>query len=378
MSTYLDNAKRVVIKIGSSLLVDGDGLRQDWLTALAEDIRQLRGRGCDIIVVSSGAVALGASSLALGGRPQKLEEGQAAAAVGQIQLAHAWQNALAHHDITVAQILLTIEDTEQRRRYLNARRTIETLLRLDAIPVINENDTVATSELRYGDNDRLAARVAQMVSADVLLLLSDVAGLYSSDPSENADAELIGEVSEITDHIMAMAGEAKQMGMGSGGMVTKLLAARIATDAGCHMAILDGTTQHPIARFQETGTGTWFRARGNPRAARKQWIAGSVQPSGQLVVDDGAAKALKAGKSLLPAGVTAVTGSFERGDAVSIVNGGGAELGRGLVAYDTEDAKLIMGHKSQEIEALLGYRGRGELVHRDDLVLWDQKGELEA
>ncbi|MCW5752105.1 MAG: glutamate 5-kinase [Alphaproteobacteria bacterium] len=364
-------AQRLVVKIGSALLVDGVSgeLRRDWLDAMADDIAVARRRGQEVIVVSSGAIALGRRQLGLAPGPLRLEESQAAAAVGQIRLAHAYQEALARHGLTTAQILLTIDDTEERRRYLNARSTLNTLLRLGAVPVINENDTVATIEIRFGDNDRLAARVAQMISADCLALLSDIDGLYTADPGTDAQARLIPEVREISAEIEAMAGEPRS-GLGSGGMVTKIAAARIAISAGCRMVIASGKPLHALAAIDaEHARTTWFLPRSNPKAARKQWIGGSLKPNGRVVIDAGAEAALRAGKSLLPAGVVQVEGAFQRGDAVSVHDAQGRLLGRGLSAYSAEDARRIIGHKSGEIERILGYRGRDEMIHRDDLVL---------
>jgi glutamate 5-kinase len=370
--TMLADAKRIVIKIGSILLVDPKNgqVHARWLQSLAEDVASLRARGQEVILVSSGAIALGRRHLGLRAGKLKLEESQAAAATGQIHLAKAYQDALSAHDISVAQVLLTLDDTEQRRKYLNARSTINTLLRLGAVPVINENDTVATAEIRFGDNDRLSARVAEMTSADCLILLSDVDGLYSADPASTPDAQLVPKVARITAEIEAMAGQ-PTTGDGTGGMITKLMAARVATSAGTAMAIAPGTLERPIQALEQGGRCTWFAAQGNPRTARKQWIAGTLQPAGSITVDDGAVKALAAGKSLLPAGVTAVDGDFERGDAVLIKDATGRVLGRGLAAYSSTDAQPLMGHKSGEIETLLGYRGRDEMIHRDDLVLND-------
>jgi glutamate 5-kinase len=366
----LAGARRLVVKIGSILLVEQDSgaIRRDWLDALCDDIVELRAGGTEVVLVSSGAIAVGRRQLGIERKSLMLEEKQASAATGQIRLAHAWQEALARHDVTVAQVLVTLADTEERRRHLNARNTIETLLRLGAMPVINENDTVATEEIRFGDNDRLAARVAQMISADTLVLLSDIDGLYSADPRDNPAAEFIAEVTEITPQITAMAGAAPS-GYSSGGMVTKLDAARIARDAGCAMAIADGKRRRPLQAMLNGARCTWFPTTAQPRAARKRWIAGSVAPSGEITIDDGAAHALANGKSLLPAGVTAVTGMFQRGDLVVIHDHAGRSLGRGLTAYSSDDARRILGHKSREIEALLGYRGRDEMIHRDDLVL---------
>ncbi|MEX0814180.1 MAG: glutamate 5-kinase [Dongiaceae bacterium] len=363
-------ARRLVVKIGSVLLVDEatGAIRRPWLDALADDVAAARARGQEVVLVSSGAIAVGRRHLGLVGRDLRLEEKQAAAATGQIRLAHAYQETLARHGITVAQVLLTLDDTEERRRHLNARSTLATLLRLGTVPVINENDTVATAEIRFGDNDRLAARVAAMISADALVLLSDIDGFYSADPRRDPAARLIPEIAEITAEIEAMAGEAPP-GYSSGGMVTKLAAARIAMAAGCRMAIADGRRLHPLAAIEAGGPCTWFLPSAGPRTARKQWIAGALKPVGALAVDDGALQALVAGKSLLPAGVTRVDGEFERGDAVRVLGPDGREAARGLSAYSAADARRIKGHKSREIEALLGYRGRDEMIHRDDLVL---------
>ncbi|EME70667.1 gamma-glutamyl kinase [Paramagnetospirillum caucaseum] len=365
----LRDAKRLIVKIGSSLLVDDatGQMRRGWLESLAADIAACTARGQEVIVVSSGAVAVGRRKLGLV-PPLKLEEKQAAAATGQIRLAHAWQDALAHHAITVAQVLLTLDDSENRRRYLNARSTLETLLRLGAVPVINENDTVATAEIRVGDNDRLAARVAQMVSADALVLFSDIDGLYTADPRKDSDARFIPEVRELTPEIEAMAGDPGSA-YGSGGMVTKLVAARICLSAGCRMAITRGEPMHPLKTIEDGGRCTWFLPSSEPRTARKQWIFGSMKPAGTLVLDAGAARALAQGRSLLPAGITEVNGEFERGDCVLVKDTEAKVLGRGLVAYSATDARAIMGRKSGEIEAILGFRGRDELIHRDDLVM---------
>jgi glutamate 5-kinase len=363
-------AKRVVIKVGSSLLVDGEKgrLNRSWLESFTADVVTLRKRGQEVILVSSGAIALGRRHLNLGPGKLKLEESQAAAAVGQIRLAHAYKELLDAHEITVAQILLTLGDTEQRRRYLNARGTLNTLLALGAIPVINENDTVATAEIRYGDNDRLAARVAQMAGADCLILLSDIDGLYTADPSKDPEAQFIARVMEITPAIEAMAG-GSGTGMGSGGMQTKIAAAKIAVAAGCHLCISKGAFQHPLQRIEEGARCTWFVPSATPVAMRKQWIAGTLKPAGAIAVDEGAVRALMGGKSLLPAGVTRALGRFERGDTVSIIGPDGTEVARGICAYSDADAARIMGRKSAEIEKTLGFRGRDEIVHRDDLVL---------
>jgi glutamate 5-kinase len=366
----LTEAKRVVVKVGSALLVDAEKgrLNRTWLEGLAADLAGLRRRGQEVILVSSGAIALGRRHLGLGTGKLKLEESQAAAAVGQIRLAHAYKELLEAHDITVAQILLTLGDTEQRRRYLNARGTLQTLLSLGAVPVINENDTVATAEIRYGDNDRLAARVAQMTGADCLVLLSDIDGLYTANPHEDPQAEFISKVLDITPAIEAMAGGATS-GVGTGGMQTKLAAARIAVGAGCHLCIAKGATQHPLKRIEEGARCTWFVPSSTPSAARKQWIAGTLKPAGAISVDEGAVRALLQGKSLLPAGVTRAVGRFDRGDTVSIVGPDSLEVARGICAYSDGDTARIMGRKSAEIENLLGFRGRDEIVHRDDLVL---------
>ena len=363
-------SRRLIVKIGSALLVDelSGEIRTRWLTGLAADIAGLRDRGVEIVIVSSGAIAVGRTRLGLPGGDLALEQKQAAAATGQIRLAHAWQEALGTHDMTVAQILLTLSDTEERRRHLNARATIETLLQMGAVPVINENDTVATEEIRYGDNDRLAARVAQMISADTLVLLSDVDGLYDADPRTSDTAVLIPEVADITPEIEAMAGAAPA-GYSSGGMVTKLDAAKIANAAGCAMAITDGKAADSLSMLAAGGRCTWFLPASEPLTARKRWIAGAVASSGAILVDKGAVTALNEGKSLLPAGVTGIEGRFQRGDAVEIKVSGGGLVGRGLSAYSSEDATRIAGRKSRDIEGILGYRGRDEMIHRDDMVL---------
>jgi len=363
-------AKRIVVKIGSSLLVDAATgmLRGAWLQALADDIAGLRKDGKEVVVVSSGAIALGRNALKLPKGALKLEDSQAAAAVGQIHLAHAYEDAFRARGLVAAQVLLTLGDTEERRRYLNARSTMTTLLKLGAVPVVNENDTVATSEIRYGDNDRLAARVASMMSADCLVLLSDVDGFYTAPPGSREDARRLEEVREITPEIEAMAGDVGS-DLSRGGMVTKIEAAKIAVAGGTHMAIASGKVLNPLQALAGPGGCTWFLAHSDPVAARKRWIAGTLEPKGSFVVDNGAAQALASGKSLLPAGVTRVEGGFERGDAVVIRNGDGVEIGRGLTAYGHEDAKAIIGRKSSEIEEILGYFGRPELIHRDDMVL---------
>jgi glutamate 5-kinase len=367
----LTSSRRLVVKIGSSILVDekkGE-IRRDWLEALARDVARLHQEGCEIVLVSSGAIRLGRTHLKLAAGALKLEESQAAAATGQIRLAHAYQEALATHGITVAQVLLTLDDSEERRRYLNARQTMSTLLGLKAIPVINENDTVATDEIRFGDNDRLGARVAEMISADTLVLLSDIDGLYTGDPRSDKTARRIPEIREITPEIEAMAGTAGSE-LSSGGMVTKLMAGRIAMAAGCRMAIADGRGVGALgALIDGAANCSWFLPDASPLSARKKWIRGSLKSAGALVVDDGAARALAAGKSLLPAGVTAIDGDFRRGDVVDVKDRSGRLLARGLVAYAAEEARRIAGRRSAEIEKLLGFRGRDEIVHRDDLVV---------
>jgi glutamate 5-kinase len=366
----LAQARLVVVKVGSALLVDADSGRVNraWLETLVEDLLRLRRRGQRVILVSSGAIALGRRRLGLNRGALRLEESQAAAAVGQIRLAHAYKELLEAHEVTVAQVLLTLEDSERRRRYLNARATLQSLLDLGALPVINENDTVATAEIRYGDNDRLAARVAQMSGAECLVLLSDVAGLYSADPNKDRAARLVHEVRHITPEIEAMAGRAASA-VGSGGMAAKIAAARIAVAAGCHMCIAAGAYRHPLRRIEEGADCTWFVPSASPAAARKQWIAGTLRPAGALSIDAGALKALQEGRSLLPAGVTAARGRFDRGDTVSVLTGDGTEVARGIVAYSDADAARIMGRQSSQIAELLGYRGRDEMIHRDDLVL---------
>src|ERR1700678_2014219 len=360
----------VVVKVGSSLLVDRarGALKQEWLDALVGDIAALHGRGADVLVVSSGAIALGRTIAGLPKGALKLEDSQAAAAIGQIALARAWSQALHGHGIVAGQVLLTLYDTEERRRYLNARETLGRLSAIRAIPIINENDTVATSEIRYGDNDRLAARVATMASADLLVLLSDVAGLYEAPPKDDPEAKLIPVVERITPAIEAMAGGAASE-LSRGGMRTKIEAARIATSAGTHMVIADGRVAHPIARVAAGAPCTWFLAPSNPLVARKAWIGGSLELKGAITIDAGAAKALATGKSLLPAGVTRIEGAFARGDCVAIRDERGAELGRGLIAYDALHAERIRGRNSRDIAHILGTPGRAEMIHRDDMAL---------
>lgn len=371
MSSPLASAKRIVVKIGSALLVSPDGEpARAWLAALADDVAEARKAGKSVAIVSSGAIALGRRVLKLDGKKLSLEEKQAAAAAGQARLMGAYEEAFARHGMPVAQALLTPDDTERRRRWLNARATLETLLDLGAVPIINENDTVATLEIRYGDNDRLAARAAQMISADALILLSDIDGLYERDPRSDPSAAFVPEVAAITPQIEAMAGGVNaQAGVGSGGMRTKIEAAKIATGAGCAVAITKGAELNPIARLQAGTRATWFLPRATPRAAYKTWIAGHLAPQGALVIDAGAVNALRAGKSLLPAGVTDVHGNFEKGDAVRILGPDQAELARGVVRYDAADALRIKGQRSDAIAVTLGYAASPELVHADDLAL---------
>ena len=366
----LTQFRRIVVKVGSSLLVDSEAgrLRDGWLASLAADIAKLHGEKRDILVVSSGAIALGRSVLKLPRGPLKLEGSQAAAAVGQIALARIWAETLGKYGITAGQILVTLGDTEERRRYLNARSTIDKLLEWRSVPVINENDTVATNEIRYGDNDRLAARVATMASADLLVLLSDIDGLYDAPPGPGRDAKLVPLVEQITPEIEQMAG-ASGSELSRGGMMTKIEAGKIATSAGTHMVIASGKPDHPLDAIIRGAHCTWFLTPANPVTARKKWIAGSLEPKGILTIDAGAVAALRRGKSLLPAGVRRVDGAFGRGDAVVIRDLDGAEVGRGLVAYDADDAAKICGKSSGDILLILGIEGRAEMVHRDDLVM---------
>lgn len=372
----LSEARRLVIKVGSALLADPERgtIRQEWLDGLIDDVARLRRRGQQVIIVSSGAIAVGRRHLGLRDGEMRLEEKQAAAATGMVRLAHAYQESLAREGLTVAQVLLTLEDSENRRRYLNARNTLETLLQLGAVPLINENDTVATDEIRFGDNDRLAARVAAMVTADSLVLLSDVDGLHTADPHLDPEAQHVPEVFDITPEIEAMAGGVGSV-LGSGGMVTKIAAARVAMGAGCSMALSDGRGNRPLSGLEDGAPCTWFLPRANPIAARKRWIVGALKASGSVAIDDGALKALKSGRSLLPVGITGVTGKFERGDAIVVHDARGREVARGLCAYSALDALRIKGHKSSDIESLLGYRGREEMIHRDDLVMDASRGE---
>ncbi len=365
----LNTARRVVIKIGSALLVDrtSGALRQDWLLSLAQDVARLKTQGKDVILVSSGSIALGRGALGLPRADLPLEQSQAAAAVGQIRLARAYEEALAPHGITTAQVLVTLEDSENRRRYLNSRATLETLIGLGAVPIVNENDTIATDEIRYGDNDRLAAQVAVTVEADVLILLSDVDGFYSANPALDPQAKRFDRIDTITPEIEAMAGDGVS-GLSKGGMITKLLAAKMATAAGCAMAISEGSVMSPVAALEAGAPSTWFTAQGDPQVARKRWIA-AMKTRGVITVDEGAAKALQNGNSLLPAGVRHVEGDFGRGDPLAILGPDGRKLGQGLSRYTAEEARAIQGHRSADIESILGYAGRAALIHRDDMAL---------
>ena len=368
--TYrLSAARRLVVKIGSALLVDGESgdLRLEWLRALAGDVAAARARRADVVIVSSGSIALGRGALGLQAGPLALEQAQAAAAVGQIRLARAYEEALAPHGIKAAQVLVTLEDTTDRRRYLNTRATLGTLLGLGCVPIVNENDTVATDEIRYGDNDRLAAQVAVTIGADMLALLSDVDGLYTANPFADPTARHVAQVAAVTPEIEAMAGEGVS-GLSRGGMRTKVMAARAASAGGCAMVIAQGSVMHPLSAIEDGARCTWFAPQGDPQAARKRWIA-AMKPRGRVTVDAGAAAALLRGSSLLPAGVVLVSGDFGRGEAVAIIGPGGELLGQGLVRYTSEEARAIMGRRSTDIEAVLGYPGRAALVHRDDMAL---------
>jgi glutamate 5-kinase len=375
MSNILEDAKLVVVKVGSALLVDSakGELRRDWLASLCDDVAALKKQGVAVVLVSSGSIALGRRLLKLPSGALRLEESQAAAAAGQVRLAEAYADMFASRGLVAAQVLLTFGDTEERRRYLNARATLGTLVSLGAVPVINENDTVATAEIKFGDNDRLGARVASMIGADKLVLLSDVDGLYTADPTRDSTATHIPEVSAITPEIEAMAGGSVS-GLGRGGMTSKLIAARIAMGAGCDVILAKGETANPLSSLDSSSSNgrarhTMFRASLTPAAARKRWIAGVLRPEGALMIDDGAVRALNDGKSLLPAGIRQIDGRFERGDAVVVKDREGREIARGLAAYNASDAERIAGKRTVEIEAILGYRGRDEMIHRDDLIL---------
>ncbi|SEW11313.1 glutamate 5-kinase [Cognatiyoonia koreensis] len=367
----LTAAKRLVVKIGSALLVDREkGLRHEWLKSLAEDVARIRQRGTEVILVSSGSIALGRGVLGLPSSELPLEQSQAAAAVGQIRLARAYEEALEPFRIKTGQVLVTLEDSKDRRRYLNSRATLETLLSLGVIPIVNENDTIATDEIRYGDNDRLAAQVAVTIGADQLILLSDVDGLYTANPAQDAKAEHIPLVDDITADVMNMAGDAGS-GLSKGGMKTKIMAARVATEAGCAMAITLGSPLNPLQELENGAKATWFTAQISPQAARKRWIA-TMKPCGKISIDAGAIRALHDGKSLLPAGVTATSGAFERGDPVAVLAPDGHTLAQGLSRYTADEAARIQGLRSTDIEAVLGYKGRAALIHRDDLVLQER------
>ena len=368
----MDTVKRIVVKIGSALLVDRESgaLRDAWLKSLAHDVADLRAGGTDVVIVSSGSIALGRGVLGLPATDLALEQSQAAAAVGQIRLARAYEDALHPFDIVTAQVLVTLEDSTDRRRYLNARATMETLLSLGVTPIVNENDTIATDEIRYGDNDRLAAQVAATIGADQLILLSDVDGLYTANPQNDPDAAFIADVEAITPEILEMAGDAGS-GLSKGGMKTKVLAARVATEAGCKMAVTLGSPLNPLKRLYEGGKATWFHPQLDPQTARKRWIA-AMKPRGTLTLDAGAVAALGRGKSLLPAGIIGVTGAFGRGDPVALTGPDGQAIGLGLSRYTQDEATAIQGRQSAEIEDILGYNGRAALIHRDDMVLQDR------
>ena len=368
----LTGFRRLVVKVGSSLLIDSDGLlNRLWLQHLCDDAAELVRDGHEVLIVSSGSIAIGCPVLGINRSRARLEDLQAAAAAGQVQLVHAYQEALRQHEISAAQVLLTPDDTEDRRRFLNARRTLGKLIEGNVIPVINENDTVATEEIRYGDNDRLAARVAQLVMADMLILLSDVDGLYTADPTENSAAKHIPEVDTIGDDIVAIAGDSRS-GVGSGGMSTKVQAARIATHAGCATIVTTGAISNPIQALNSGARHSIFKATATPTAVRKQWLAGALDVDGELQVDAGAAQALQGGNSLLPVGVTSTRGSFQRGDVVRVVDQNGVEIGRGLAEYSSTDAARLQGVRSDEIESVLGFRGRSVMIHRDELVIFDR------
>lgn len=371
MTPAWSEAKRIVIKVGSALVTHQENGQPctDWMATLAADIAALRKAGKQVILVCSGSVSLGCNLLNISRESSlELDEKQAAAACGQVAMMDAWKAQFATYHYTVAQLLLTLDTSESRRRYINARNTLNKLLKLGAMPIVNENDTIATTSLRIGDNDRLAARVAEMAGADMLLILSDINGFYTADPNTDPDAKLIPIVETLTPEIEAMAGAANSA-VGTGGMVTKLMAVQIAQAAGCHTWIGAGRPLHPIRQLQQEGGGTWFLAHDDPASARKLWIGGSVRPTGVLVVDVGAEKALYDGNSLLPVGVVSIKGNFEKGDAVRIHNQQGQVLGTGLIGYDADEARLIMGHKSEEFERLIGYKGKSSLIHRDDMAL---------
>lgn len=367
LAPSLTNARRLVIKIGSALLVGPDGLRRDWLRGLCDDVAEWRRNGCDVVLVSSGSIALGRRVLELPAGALPLEQAQAAAAVGQIRLARAYEEALDPHGVKTAQVLLTLEDSAERRRYLNSRATMQTLLSLGVVPIVNENDTIATDEIRYGDNDRLAAQIAVTCGADQLLLLSDVDGLYTANPKTDPTAQHLPVIERLTPEIEAMGGDPVS-GLSKGGMKTKLMAARTAVSGGCAMAIAEGSVLRPLTAVAQGARASWFLPEGDPQLARKRWIS-AMKPKGVVIIDQGAAEALRHGKSLLPAGVRQVDGRFSRGDPVSIQGASGETLATGLCRYTADEARLILGHRSAEIEAILGYPGRAALIHRDDMVL---------
>ncbi|WP_018632904.1 glutamate 5-kinase [Neomegalonema perideroedes] len=369
---FFRSGKLIVVKIGSALLVDKSGaLRQDWLKGLAADVAALRAGGAQVALVSSGSIALGRGILGLPKGPLPLERAQAAAAVGQIGLARAYSEALAPYGIVAAQVLLTLGDTHDRRRYLNGRSTLKTLLGLGAVPIINENDTVATDEIRYGDNDRLAAQAALTLEADRLILLSDVDGLYTANPNLDPTAKRLPVIREITPEIAAMAGDPVS-GVSKGGMKTKVMAAQTALQGGCAMAILKGDVERPLQALAENRAPcSWFLPGHTPQSARKRWISG-LKTEGAFVVDAGAARALKRGGSLLPAGLKAVIGDFERGAPVAIQDEAGAQIGVGFAAYDSVEARKAAGRRSHELESILGHPGRTEISHRDDMAIWSE------
>lgn len=367
LAPSLTNARRLVIKIGSALLVGPDGLRRDWLRGLCDDVAEWRGRGCDVVLVSSGSIALGRRVLGLPAGALPLEQAQAAAAVGQIRLARAYEEALDPHGVKTAQVLLTLEDSAERRRYLNSRATMQTLLSFGVVPIVNENDTIATDEIRYGDNDRLAAQIAVTCGADQLLLLSDVDGLYTANPKTDPTAQHLPVIERLTPEIEAMGGDPVS-GLSKGGMKTKLMAARTAVSGGCAMAIAEGSVLRPLTAVAQGARTSWFLPEGDPQLARKRWIA-AMKPKGMVQIDQGAVNALRSGKSLLPAGVRRIDGDFSRGDPVSILGPLGETLATGLCRYTAVEARMIQGHRSAEIEAILGYPGRAALVHRDDMAM---------
>jgi len=367
----ISSASCVLVKIGSSLLVDNDKhiINAEWLDSVCDDLAAMHSRGQKVLIVTSGAISLGLEPLNLWNKDMRLDEKQASAAVGQMRLAQSYQDSLDRHGLTLAQILLTADDTENRRRFLNARETLRTLLNLGSVPLINENDTVATEEIRFGDNDRLAARVSAMIGAEICVLLSDVDGLYTSDPLVNKDAEHIPWVKKIDDSIRGMAGDANSS-YGSGGMITKLLAAEICMNSGCHMVISPGTQNHPLLSLEKGGKSSWFLSDAEPKAARKKWISGMITSGANFIIDEGAVDALTNGKSLLPAGVIDVEGQFERGDAVAVINKNGQIIAKGLSAFSSSDSQKILGCKSEMLEKILGFQGRSEIIHRDDLVVF--------